>query len=95
VTVALSLQVRDGDRIRVGQSVLVVVACEPTGCVRVSVDFAAPIDLSAYERVQVLPRVWVAVGTERRHAGSSRLAFEAARDIRIERMGPGVSRARA
>lgn len=90
----LSLGVREGSRIIIDQSELVVMSVSSTLCqvaIGASKGRAGKIgkfDIVATERVEILPGVFCQLGKVDEHGGQSytRLVFEAPRSIAIERV---------
>lgn len=86
---ALSIGVRFNQKIKVGDSLLQVVSVdkEQGTIIGLSVNGGPAIYVTEYERVEVLPEVFVSCGQP--HSAyplDDRLAFEAPRRIRIERV---------
>ena len=85
---ALSLGVRKGDHIKVGATMIEVVRVEDDNIIGLYVAGQPLIYVSDTEKTEILPDVWVFCGstTRQQYDGYSRLAFEAPREIRIERV---------
>lgn len=86
---ALSLGVRQGSKIRIGSDLLQVVRVINDGDIvlGVSVNEGPVRYVSEYEREEILPQVFVQLGKPHSlYPRDHRLAFEAPRSIRIERV---------
>lgn len=83
---AKSIGVTRGSRIRVGSQVVKVISCTPR-MVTLCVDHGKPLIITEEERVEIIPKVFVFVGVpDHLNISGSRLAFEAPRDILIDRV---------
>lgn len=83
---ALSLGVSVGDKIMVGKVPITILSIASPNIIGLDVG-GQTFFVSDAERVEILPEVWVQSGLpERRFRSESRLAFEAPREIRIERV---------
>lgn len=85
---ALSLGVREHDRITIGDSMVRVVSISGPNIIGISVNGGDVIYVSDTEKIEILPEVWVFCGRSdnQKFEKYSRLAFEAPRSIRIERI---------
>jgi hypothetical protein len=79
---ALSIGISVGSRIDIEGHVLQVKALKAPDIVMVTVDQGDAILVNESQAVQILPGVWVQTGP-----GGRRLAFHAAKSIRISRRG--------
>ena len=83
---ALSIGVTAGTRIRVDEQLVHVLEARPK-MVTIRVDNSKPRVITDEERTEILPRVFVQCGVqEGLLVSGSRLAFEAPREIKIERV---------
>lgn len=80
---ALSLGVSVGSEIEVGNNVVKIKAIPSPSLILLSVDGGDAILVSDQSRQEILPSVYVFVGTP--ESGVNRLAFEADRSIKIMR----------
>ena len=79
---ALSIGVSVGSKIDIGGHVLQVKSLAPPNIVVITIDRGEEIVISEGKSVEILPGVKVQSGS-----GGNRLAFHAAKSIRISRMG--------
>lgn len=93
---ALAIGVTPGNKIRIGQSILHVQQVVAGEATTVSIDGGPQVLITEDKRTEILPTVFVQLGKFTANAGSSssRLAFEAPRDIVIRKvqlkLGPKV-----
>ena len=82
---ALSLGVHTGSMIKVGSTPIKVVSIDSGDSLRLDV-LGESITVTPYNRVEILPEVYVSVGRNANNNPSPRLCFEADRSIPILRL---------
>jgi len=84
---ALVLGCKLGSKVRIGDNVVTISAIHSTEDVELEVN-GSLFDVSDDERTLILPDVWVQLGISKENSGLNycKLAFEAPRSIRIERL---------
>lgn len=85
---ALSLGVKAGDKIKVGEHVVQVKTLTQPNLIVLTVDAGPDIVVSDLSRTEILPKVFVFSGVNQGGSGN-RLAFEADKSIRILRIRDG------
>lgn len=84
---ALSLGIRKGSKLEIGASQIEVVGLSTPDYVEVKVGDKTFM-VTSYERTEILPEVFVSMGSEdRSHGKFARLAIEAPQRVNIRRVG--------